>query len=54
METQNDEAKKASPSNPLLEKGGVAGVDSKDGQLEEAPTNDPKTKKDAQIDPRAG
>lgn len=51
MEIQNDEAKKAAASNPLLEKGGVAGVDSKD--LEEAPTNDDlKKKKDAQIDPR--
>ena len=45
METQNDEAKKTDAGNRPLEKGGVAGVDSKEGKLEEAPTNDLKKRK---------
>ena len=54
METKNDEAKKAAASNRLTEKGGVAGIDSKEGRLEAPPTNNSKIEKDAQIDPRAG
>ena len=54
METQNEEAKKTSSDTPLSEKGGVAGVDSKEGTVEAPQTNNSKVEKDAQIGHRAG
>lgn len=53
MDTKTGEAQEACADDRPLEKGGVAGVDSKVGKFGEPPTESRKAENDAKSEPKA-